>query len=64
LPSGYKPTVDQEPLTKLLIQDLSKLRERALHSFRRLESAVEQLTHAVRTGNPIVTPEENREQMK
>jgi hypothetical protein len=54
--SGYKPSTDQEPLTRLLVQDLSPLRARNLRSFRRLENALRQLTEAIRAGKHIVTP--------
>ncbi|HXG12219.1 MAG TPA: DUF4276 family protein [Gemmataceae bacterium] len=54
--SGYKPTTDQEPLTRLLIEDLGPLRARGMRSFRRLESALKQLV-AVRSGRHVATPE-------
>jgi hypothetical protein len=57
--SGYKPTTDQEPLTRLLVANLGSLRARGLRSFRRLESAIQQLVDAIRSGNHVVTPEEN-----
>jgi hypothetical protein len=51
---GYKPTRDQEPLTRAV--DLEPIRQRALRSFRRLESALEQLVIAIRTGQHISSP--------
>lgn len=54
--SGYKPTVDQGPITKLLIKNLAPLRNRQLRSFRRFESAIKQLVEACRTGQHVVTP--------
>jgi hypothetical protein len=56
--SGYKPTTDQEPLTRLLLEDLGPLRARGMRSFRRLESALKQLVEAIRSGSHVVTPEE------
>ncbi|MCI0458102.1 MAG: DUF4276 family protein [Gemmataceae bacterium] len=56
--SGYKETLDQEPLTKLLIEDLKPVRDRGLRSFRRLESAIAQLVEALRSDKHIVTPED------
>ena len=56
--SGYKPTTDQAPLTKLLVADLAPARERGLRSFRRLEKAVHELVEAIRAGTHIATPEE------
>jgi hypothetical protein len=55
--SGYKPTVDQGPLTKLLDGDFAPLRNRQLRSFRRLENAIKQLIDACRTGRHVVTPQ-------
>lgn len=54
--SGYKPTVDQAPLTKLLLEDLASIRARNMRSFRRLESALEQLVRAIRSGKHALTP--------
>jgi hypothetical protein len=54
--SAYKPTTDQEPLTRLLVEDLEPLRQRGLSSFRRLERALQQLVTAIRSGNHVVTP--------
>lgn len=55
--SGYKPTTDQEALTRLMVQDLGIIRQRQLRSFRRLEKAVQELVLAIRTDVHIVTPE-------
>ena len=52
--SGYKPTMHQAPLTELM--DLECIRRRSMRSFRRLESAVEQLISAFREQRPIVSP--------
>jgi hypothetical protein len=52
----YKPTLDQEPLTRLLVQDLAPLRQRSMRSFRRFEAAVGQLVQAIRSGAHVVTP--------
>jgi hypothetical protein len=52
----YKETLDQEPLTRLLIDDLSPLRRRGMSSFVRLERALRQLVEGIRSGNHIVTP--------
>lgn len=52
--SGYKPTMHQAPLTELM--DLECIRRRPMRSFRRLESAVEQLIAAFRDQKPIVSP--------
>jgi Domain of unknown function (DUF4276) len=54
MPNGYKPTLDQAELTKLL--DLNEIRLRGLRSFARLESAIRQLCHACRTGQHVATP--------
>jgi hypothetical protein len=54
--AGYKPTRDQGPLTRLLVDHLGAVRDRSLRSFRRLEEAVRQLHQAVRTGQHIATP--------
>jgi hypothetical protein len=55
--SGYKPTVDQEPLTRLLVEQLDVVRNRGLRSFHRLENALQQLVNACRSGNHVATPE-------
>lgn len=52
--NGYKPTLDQAELTKLL--DLSVLRRRGLRSFTRLESAIKLLAEACRTASHISSP--------
>jgi hypothetical protein len=51
---GYKPTRDQAELTRLV--DLNVIRNGNLRSFRRLESAIDQLVTAIRSGNHTVTP--------
>jgi hypothetical protein len=53
---SYKETLDQEPLTQLLLSDLAPLRQRGMSSFLRLERAIRQLVEAIRTGNHVVTP--------
>lgn len=53
--AGYKQTIDQEPLTRLMVQDLSLVRKR-MRSFRRLEQALTQLVNAVKNDAPIVSP--------
>jgi hypothetical protein len=55
---SYKETLDQEPLTRLLVQDLAPLRQRGMRSFVRLESAVGRVVAAIRTGTHIASPEE------
>ncbi len=55
--SGYKATVDQAPLTSLLIEDLNPLRKRGLRSFRRLENALKKLVTAFENGKHFVSPE-------
>src|SRR5262249_32028437 len=56
--AGYKETRDQEPLTRLLTDQLPHLRGRPVRSFRRLENALLQLIGAIRSGTPVATPEE------
>jgi hypothetical protein len=56
--SGYRATRDQEPLTRLMLDHLPTIRQRQMRSFRRLESALLQLVEAIRSENPVVTPEE------
>jgi len=51
---GYKETLDQAELTELV--DLDIVRKRALRSFARLESALQQLASAFRTGKHVATP--------
>jgi hypothetical protein len=54
---GYKPTVDQGPLTRLLLkEDLTLVRQR-MRSFRRLEHAIQVLVDACRSGRHVVSPE-------
>jgi len=52
--TGYRPTRDQAELTKLV--DLNAIRSREMRSFRRLESAVNELTGAIRSGKHMSTP--------
>ena len=52
--TGYKETLDQQHLTKMV--DVSLIRARNLRSFRRLESGLRQLVEAFRTGKHIVSP--------
>jgi hypothetical protein len=54
--AGYKPTRDQESLTKLMADHVDVVRTRALRSFRRLEHALQQIVNAARTGTHVVTP--------
>lgn len=54
LPTGYKPTIHQALLTDLM--DLECVRRRPMRSFRRLESAIEQLVAAFRQQKPIISP--------
>jgi hypothetical protein len=56
IPAGYKPSTDQEPLTRAT--DLNSIRQRNLRSFRRLESALRQVIESIRSGKHIVTPAE------
>ena len=51
---GYRPTRDQAALTELV--ELNAIRSRQLRSFRRLESAVDKLVHAIRTNQHVVSP--------
>jgi hypothetical protein len=53
---GYKETRDQEALTRLVLDHLPILRH--LRSFQRLENALQQLVHAIRSGTHVVTPAE------
>ena len=55
--SGYKPTRDQQPLTRLMVDHLDAIRRRQMRSFRRLENALQQLVNAVRSGSHIATTE-------
>ncbi|HEV3204623.1 MAG TPA: DUF4276 family protein [Gemmataceae bacterium] len=55
--AGYKPTRDQGLLTMLAINNLDLIRLRGLRSFQRLESALQQLVTAIRTGTHVATPE-------
>ena len=54
MPNGYKETLDQIELTKLL--DLDQVRRRGLKSFARLERAIKQLAEACKTGIHVATP--------
>ncbi len=51
---GYRPTLDQGPLTEML--DLNVVRGRNLRSFKRLEHAVDELLDGVGSGSHISTP--------
>lgn len=51
---SYKPTVHQLPLTRAMT--VLELREAGLSSFRRLESALDFLSHEVRTGGNRTYP--------
>lgn len=53
---GYLPTRDQCELARLV--NLDDVRSRGLRSFRRFESAVASLAHAVRCESPVATPAE------
>jgi hypothetical protein len=53
----YKETLDQEALTRLLIEDLGPLRQYGMTSFLRLERALRQLVDGIRSGNHIATPQ-------
>jgi hypothetical protein len=55
-PGSYKETLDQEPLTRLLVEDLGPLRRRGMPSFLRLERALRQLVEAIRSNSHVVTP--------
>jgi hypothetical protein len=52
--SGYKPTVDQKELTRLV--DLDMIRSCNLRSFRRFESAVKELCEGIIAGRHFVSP--------
>jgi hypothetical protein len=52
--TGYKPTRDQDELTRLV--DLDLIRQQGMRSFRRLEDAIKGLVDAIRLGVPAVTP--------
>jgi hypothetical protein len=52
--TGYKPTRDQAELTRLV--DLNVVRSRNVRSFRHLESAIQHIVAAIRSGNHIVSP--------
>lgn len=54
MPLGYKESIDQAELTKLV--DIDEIRQRNMRSFRRLEHALSQLLEAVKTGRHIATP--------
>jgi hypothetical protein len=54
MPNGYKETLDQVELTRLL--DLNQVRQRGLKSFARLEKAIKQLADACKTGTHVATP--------
>ena len=52
--TGYKATTDQEPLTKIV--ELDAIRAAGLRSFRRLESAIDDLVDAARNNAPVISP--------
>jgi hypothetical protein len=52
--NGYKPTLDQAELTRLV--DLNVVRARGLKSFARLEAAIRQLAGACQSGKHVATP--------
>jgi len=52
--TGYSPARDQGELTRLV--DLSLIRLQGMRSFRRLESAIQELLTAIRSGEHAVTP--------
>jgi hypothetical protein len=54
--AGYKPTRDQEPLTRLMVNHLDAVRQRGSRSFRRLENALRLLVNAIRDNAHIVSP--------
>ena len=54
--TGYKPSRDQAELTRLV--DLDAIRNRNLRSFGRMESALQGLVAAIRSGHHAVTPVE------
>lgn len=58
LADGYKELIDQPLLTRLMVDHLDAVRQRGLRSFRRLEDALKQLVEAVRSGVPIVSPDQ------
>lgn len=51
---GYKPTRDQAALTSMV--DLDLVRSRGQRSFVRMESGVQEIVTALRTGNHIASP--------
>jgi hypothetical protein len=53
MPHGYKPTTDQEALTRLLDIDQVRVRSR---SFRRLEHAAHELLEALQSGQHVASP--------
>lgn len=55
MPTGYKPSLDQAELTKLV--DIEQVRSRGLRSFARLENAIKQLAEACKTGVHVATPQ-------
>jgi len=52
--TGYNPTRDQAELTRLV--DLNVVRNRNPRSFRHLESAIQHIVAAIRSGNHVITP--------
>jgi hypothetical protein len=53
--TGYKPTRDQDELTRIV--NLDAIRARGLRGFRRFEAAVTQLAAAIQSGQPCLTPQ-------
>ena len=53
--TGYKPTRDQEELTRFV--DLDAIRAKRLRGFRRFEDAVRQLVAAIQSGQKCLTPQ-------
>ncbi len=53
---GYKESVDQVLFTQLLVDHLDVVRQRSIRSFRRLESAMQQLVAAACSGLHIASP--------
>ena len=53
IPTGYNPARDQKDLAEMV--DLKLVRQ-TMRSFQRLENAVKELVHAIRTGQPLCRP--------
>ena len=54
MPNGYKASIDQVELTRLV--ELEVIRQRGMRSFKRLEDAVRELIEANRSGRHVCTP--------